>query len=137
MSVAGAIGVVVTSGMVRVTSKGLVDTSGFTTELVDSLFPAGEVAARSLELVHAHGWESGSSVVLALIVVNLVHGNGGVHDAGLDGLLLHDGLDVLMDVVVDVLAYNVLASTLGVLDVTNLSGALELALLLGKTVFDV
>jgi hypothetical protein len=128
-----ASGVVITA----TTSKGFADISGLAAELVPALFTAGEVAAGSLEVVHGHGWEGGSSVVLALVVMYLVHGDGCVHDAGLDGLLLNDGLDVLMDVVVDVLAYDVLTGALGVLDVTDFSCALELALLLGETLFDV
>jgi hypothetical protein len=36
-------------------------------------------------------------VVLRLLVVDLVDGDGGVHDARLDGLLLDDGLDGLVD----------------------------------------
>lgn len=37
-------------------------------------------------------------------VVRLVDGNGSVDDRGRDGLLINDGLDVLVDVVVDALA---------------------------------
>jgi len=43
-------------------------------------------------------------VVLGLILVHFVNGDGSVNDGGLDSLLLHDGLDVLVYVVVDVLS---------------------------------
>lgn len=76
-------------------------------------------------------------MMLGLILVNLMDWNGGVNDGGLDGLLLDDGLDVLVDVVVNVLADNVLAGGLGVLYISDITGALELSLLCCETLTDV
>lgn len=68
-------------------------------------------------------------MVLSGIVVDLVHRHSGVDNVGLDGLLLDDGLDVLMHVVVDVLASYRGASALGVLGCSRGSGVLKLGLL--------
>lgn len=68
------------------------DVSWGTVEGVVALFTADEGAARLLEFLHADGWEGGSAVVLGGVLVDLVHWDGGVHDVGLDGLLVDDGL---------------------------------------------
>jgi len=47
-----------------------------------------------------------SSVVLGFILVDFVHWDGGVDDGWLDGLLLDNGLDVLVHVMVYMLACN-------------------------------
>lgn len=41
-------------------------------------------------------------MVSGLVVVNLVNRNGSVNNVGLDGLLLNNGLDSLVDVLNDV-----------------------------------
>jgi len=53
-------------------------------------------------------------VVGGLVVVNLVDGNGGVDDVGLNSLLLNNRLDGLVDVVLNVLASNRGSSALAV-----------------------
>jgi hypothetical protein len=45
-------------------------------------------------------------MVLGLVLVDFVDGNGGVDDGWLNCLLLDDGLDVLVNVVVYVFACN-------------------------------
>jgi hypothetical protein len=75
-------------------------------------------------------------VVLGFILVDFVDGDGGVHDGWLDGLLLHDGLDGLVDVVVDVLASDGGSGRCGVLGLANSSSVLELGLLGSKTLLD-
>jgi hypothetical protein len=76
-------------------------------------------------------------VVLSLVVVDLVDGDGGVNNAWLDGLLLDDWLDVLVDVVVDMFANYITALALGSLDITNLACAAELLCLGVETLSDV
>jgi len=73
-------------------------------ERIGALFAAGEGAPLALELVHRHSRERGGSVVLSFVLVDFVDGNGVVDDGWLDGLLLDYGLDVLVNMVVDVLA---------------------------------
>jgi hypothetical protein len=41
-------------------------------------------------------------MVGSLVMVNLMDGDGGVDNVGLDGLLLNNGLDSLVDVLNDV-----------------------------------
>jgi len=80
--------------------------SRLTAERISALLAAAKVAALALELVHGDAGELGRGVVLGFVLVHLVDWDGGVHDGGLHGLLLDDGLDVLVHVVVDVLACN-------------------------------
>jgi len=61
---------------------------GLANEAVLALLAADERATLCLELGHGDGGESGCSVVLGGVVVNLVDGDGGVGDVGLDGLCL-------------------------------------------------
>lgn len=77
---------------------------GGAVEPVVARLGAAEGAARLLELAEGHGGQGGGVVVLGLVVVDLVDGLGGVHDVALHRLLLDDGLDLLVHVVVDVLA---------------------------------
>ena len=65
----------------------------FTLKTVVTLLAAGETTTLLLEVGHADGRESGGGVVLGLILVDLVDGNGGVDNRRLDGLLLDDWLD--------------------------------------------
>jgi hypothetical protein len=59
---------------------------GLADEAVLALLTAGEGTALLLELGHGDGGESGGSVMLGGVVVDLVNGDGGVGDVGLDGL---------------------------------------------------
>jgi len=79
---------------------------GLTLETVVALLTTTEDTAALLELSHTESREFGGSVVLSRIVVHLVDGDGCVDNLGLDNLLVHDWLDSLMDVVVDMLAAN-------------------------------
>lgn len=90
-----------------------------TLKLVVALLAAGESTALGLELLHGHGWESSSLMVGSLVMVNLMDGDGGVDNVGLDGLLLNNGLDSLVDVVVHVLSANSRGNTLAVGGVLN------------------
>lgn len=75
-------------------------------------------------------------MVLGLVLVNLMDWDGGVDDGWLDGLLLDDGLDVLVDVVVDVLAGNGWVGGRCMFCGANLTGVLELSLLGCNTLLD-
>jgi hypothetical protein len=59
---------------------------GLANEAVLTLLAADEGTALLLELGHGNGGESGGSVVLGGVVVDLVDGDGGVGDVGLNGL---------------------------------------------------
>jgi len=59
-----------------------------------------------LKLAHADGREGAGLVVLRLVMVDLVDGDGGVYDVGLDCFALNNRLDGLVDVMVDMLARN-------------------------------
>jgi hypothetical protein len=63
---------------------------GLANETVLALLAAGEGTALLLELGHGNGGESRGSVVLSSVVVDLVDGDGGVGDVGLDGLCIWD-----------------------------------------------
>jgi len=111
VAVAGVLVAVGTASLVGKTSggsnaTGTADVLGDTLELVVALLTASKSSALGLELLHGHGWESSSLMVGSLVMVNLMDGDGGVDDVGLDGLLLNNGLDGLVDVVVDVLSAN-------------------------------
>jgi hypothetical protein len=79
-------------------SSATADVLGNTLELVVTLLASAEDTALGLELVHGHGWQSSALVVCSGVVVNLVDGDSGVDDVGLDDLLVDDGLDGLVDV---------------------------------------
>jgi hypothetical protein len=78
------------------------DVLGDTLELVVTLLTAAENTTLGLELVHGHGRQSSGLVVGGSVVVNLVDGDGGVDNIGLDDLLVDNGLDSLVDVLIDV-----------------------------------
>jgi len=94
--------------------------AGLALETVVAFLTAGKDTTLSLELLKGDSGECRGGVVLGGVVVDLVDGDGGVDDVRLDGLLVHNGLDGLVDVVVDVLASNGrgdgLGVTLGTLD---------------------
>lgn len=109
VAVAGVL-VAVGSGLVGETcssadATSAADVLGDALKLVVALLAAGESTALSLELFHGHGWESSSLMVGSLVMVNLMDGDGGVDNVGLDGLLLNNGLDSLVDVLNDVSAW--------------------------------
>ena len=123
---------------------------GHTLELVVALLTAAENTALGLELVHGHGGKSSGLMVCSSVVVNLVNGNSGVNNVGLDNLLVDDRLDGLVDVleesvsensdtlrrvktyVVDVLAANGGGYALALCGALNAPLVLELGLLLHK-----
>lgn len=107
-------------------AEGASDGLGLALEGVGVLLAAGQVAALALEVLHGDGGQLGGAVVLGLVLVHLVDGDGGVDDGGLDGLLLHDGLDDLVHVVVDVLARDGWARDGRVLYLGDMLGVLEL-----------
>lgn len=76
-------------------------------------------------------------MVFGFILMNLVDGDGAVDNGWLDGLLVDHWLDVLVDVVVNVLADDSAADTLGVLCGIDVTGVLELSLLSCETLLDV
>jgi len=78
--------------------------AGLAGEAIGTGLAAGKATTLLLELVETDGREGGGAVVLGRVVMDFVDGNGGVDDVRLNRLLLHDGLDRLVDVVVDVLA---------------------------------
>jgi hypothetical protein len=59
-----------------------------------------------LELGHADSRKSRSGVMLSSVMMDLVNGDSGVDDMGLDSLLLYYRLNCLMDVMVDVFSSN-------------------------------
>jgi hypothetical protein len=59
---------------------------GLADEAVLTLLAAGEGTTLCLELGHGDGGEGRGGVVLGGVVVDLVDGDGGVGDVGLDGL---------------------------------------------------
>lgn len=73
-------------------------------EKVMAGLPTLESATILLELGHRDSGESGGGVVLGGVVVFLVYWDGGVYDVGLNGLAVNNGLDLLMDVMVNVFA---------------------------------
>jgi len=91
----------------------------------------------TLELVHSHSRQRASGVVLSLVLVDLVDGNGGVNNGWLNSLLLDDRLNVLVYVVVNVLASDAWCSSACVLCIGDFAGVLELSLLSCKTLLDV
>jgi hypothetical protein len=106
-------------------------------ESISALFAAREVSALSLELVHGDGRERASGVVLGLVLVHFVDGNGRVDDRWLDCLLLDNGLDVLVDVVVDVLSCDGGVGRCVMLGGANFASVLELCLFGREPVLDV
>lgn len=80
---------------------------GAAIKLAELLCVLGLQAARLLyKLLQRLGRQDGVLVVHGLGRVHLVDGHRGVDGARLDGLLLNHGLDVLVDMVIDVLAHD-------------------------------
>lgn len=92
------------------------------------------LALAAEELVHGLDGQNRSLVMNGGSLVRLVHGDGSVHDLGLDRLLLDDGLDVVVNVVVGALAGHDAGGRRAVLGVVHLSltGVLGLVVLEGS-----
>lgn len=101
------------------------DGARLTLEAVVTLLAASENTTLLLKVGHADGRKSRGAVVLGSVVVNLVDGDSGVNDVRLNSLLVNDGLDGLVNVVVNVLATN------GRLDTLSVTG-LKLGALISK-----
>jgi len=76
----------------------------YTLKFIVTLLATSQRTSLGLEFAHSHGGKGSSSVVSGGVVVNLVDWNCGVHDVGLDDLLLDNWLNGLVDMVVNVLA---------------------------------
>lgn len=118
------------------TAEGTTNRAWLTLEAVVALLTAGQDTTLLLKVGHADSWEGRGGVVLSSVVVNLVDGHGGVDDVGLDGLLLDNGLDSLVDVVVNVLAGDDGGDGAGVLALDTDLLVTELLLLGRKTGLD-
>lgn len=64
---------------------GTADGAGLAGKAVVTLLAASKGSALLLEVGHGDGGEGGGGVVLGGVVVNLVDGDGGVDNSGLDG----------------------------------------------------
>lgn len=84
-------------------SVGAANSAGLTLEAIVALLTASQDTTLLLKVGHGDGRKGRGGVVLSSVVVNLVDRDGGVDNVRLDGLLVDDGLDGLVDVVVDVL----------------------------------
>jgi len=93
---------------------GTTNSAGLTLEAVVALLTASQDTTLLLEVGHGDGGKSRGGVVLGSVVVNLVDRDGGVDNVGLNGLLVDNGLDGLVDVVVDVLTADGGGNGLGV-----------------------
>jgi hypothetical protein len=108
-----------------------------TLEPVLALVAASERTTLLLELGHGDGRKGGGGMVLSSVVVNLVNGDGCVGDVRLDGLLLDDGLDSLVDVVVVVLASDDRVDLTSGLAVNASGGVYVTSPLGGKALLDI
>lgn len=79
----------------RVASKGTTNSAWLTLEAVVTFLTASQAAALLLEVGHADSRKGRCTMMFCLIVMNLVDGNSGVHNGGLDSLLLDDWLNGL------------------------------------------
>jgi len=96
--------VLVMLAVLAAASNGAPDGMGLTLESIVALLAAAQNATLLLEVAHGHWRERRCSVVLGGVMVNLVDRDGGVNNRWCDGFLLHNGLNSLVDVVVDMLA---------------------------------
>lgn len=114
-------------------TKSASDGARFTLKSIVALFAATENTALALEVGHADSWESGGGVVLSSVVVNFVNRHSGVYDVRLNGLLVDNRLDCLMNVVMDVLALNGRCHGFGLPSRSNVPFVLKLSRLLLQT----
>jgi hypothetical protein len=112
------------------------DGAGLTLESIVTLLTTSQDTTLLLEVGHADSGEGRGAVVLSGIVVNLVDGDGGVDNVGLNRLLVDNGLDGLVDVVVDVLAANRGGNGLSVLGLNLDALVSKLSGLGGETLLD-
>lgn len=68
-----------------------------------------------------------SAVMLCTGMVDFMDGNGIVHNFGSDGLLVDDGLDGLVNVVMDMFSFQCGCRVSGMLGVMDRGGVLELS----------
>lgn len=115
------------------TSKSSANRSWLAVERISALLTSSESTALLPELGHGDGREGGGSVVLGFVLVDLVDRDGGVNNGWLDGLLFDDGLDVLVDVVVNVLPGDCWCGDGLCLTLSDSAGVLELSGLGGQT----
>jgi hypothetical protein len=139
VTVAGSTGdvvVVAVTGAIadgtETTSCASTDVLGDSLEGIVTLLATSKSSAFGLELFHRHSRKSCGAVVGSLVVVNLVDGNGGMDNIRLDGLLLDDRLDGLVDVVVNVLTANGSSGALAVCGGIYATLILEASLLVNK-----
>lgn len=116
----------------KATSCAGTDVLGDTLEGIVALLTTGESSTLSLEFFHSHSGKSGGAVVGSLVVVNLVNRDCGVNNVGLDGLLLYDRLNGLVNVVVNVLTANGSSGALAVCGGIYTTLILEAGLLFDK-----
>lgn len=95
---AACVRVITVADVTEATSSTSTDVLGHTLKLVVALLTTTENTTLGLELIHGHGGQSGCLVVSGSVVMNLVDGNSGVDNIGLDRLLLDDWLNGLVDV---------------------------------------
>jgi len=120
------------ANMTETSSSASANVLGHTLELIVALFTTAENTSLGLELIHGHGGQSSCSVVGSSIVVDLMNGDSGVNNIGLDNLLLHDWLNGLVNVVVHVFTSDGWRDTLALGSSFYNTLILELSLLLNK-----
>lgn len=74
------------AGKTLTSAESATNRAGLTLEAVEALLTASQDTTLLLEVGHADSGKSRGGVVLSSVVVNLVDGNGGVDDGGLDSL---------------------------------------------------
>jgi len=102
------------------------DVLRLTLEPIVALLTSSESTALALEIRHADWRKLRGLVVGGSIMVNFVDGNNSVDNVGLDDLLVHYGLNALVDVVVDMLSADGASSALGELSIVHFSRIPEL-----------
>lgn len=124
---------VMSSVVMSAGTKSASDGAGFTLKSIVALLAATKNTALALEVGHADSWESGGRVNLRSVVVNFVNGHCGMYDMRLDGLLMHNRLDRLMNVMMDVLALDGGCHGFGLPSCSNVPFILKLSCLLLQT----
>jgi len=112
------------------TSGAAADILRDTLKLVEALLTAAENTSLRLEFTHGHGRQSSGLVVGGCVVVNLVDGDSGVDNIWLDDLLVDNGLNGFVDVVVNMLSTNSGCYALALSGTLNAALVSELRLLL-------
>lgn len=99
---------------------------GLTLEPIVTLLTSSESAALALEIRHTDWGELRGLVVGGSVMMNFVDWDNTVDNVGLDDFLVHYGLNVLVDVVVDMLSADGGSSALGELSIVHFSRIPEL-----------